>query len=77
MPFVCHAVGLLILLKLWTVFTFFQQLMTKGLCVIYTYTCSPRFPIDVIGIVSYLHITCVPMFSIHVVVSAPDDPCIC
>jgi len=30
-PSVCHAVGLLILLKLCPVFTFLQQLMTKGL----------------------------------------------
>jgi len=47
---VCNAVGprLLILLKLCPVFTFLQQLMAKGLRVIYTYTCSPRFSIDVI-----------------------------
>jgi len=49
---------LLILLKLCSAFTFLQQLMTKRLWVIYTYTCSP-------------------MFSIDVVASAPDDPCIC
>ena len=54
----CNAVGLLILFKLCPVFTFLQQLMTKKLWVIYTYTCSP-------------------MFSIDVVASAPDDPCIC
>jgi len=30
-PSVCNAVGLLILLKLCPVFTFLQQLMTKGL----------------------------------------------
>jgi len=36
------AVGLLILLKLCPAFTFLQQLMTKGLWVIYTYNCSPR-----------------------------------
>jgi len=55
-PTVCHcnAVGLLIS----PVFTFLQQLMTKGLWVIYTCTWSPRISIDVI-------------------VSAPDDPCIC
>jgi len=58
LPSVWNAVGLLILLKLWPVFTFLQQLMTKGLWVIYTYTCSP-------------------MFSIDVVASALDDPCIC
>jgi len=57
-PSVRHTVGLLILLKLCPVFTFLQLLMTKGLWVIYTYTCSPRFSIDV-------------------VVSASDDPCIC
>jgi len=57
-PFVCNAVGLLILLKLCPVFTFLQQLMTKGLWVIYTSTYSPRFSIDVVA-------------------SAPDDPCIC
>jgi len=58
LPSVCNAVGLLILFKLCPVFTFLQQLMTRGLWVIYTYTCSP-------------------MFSIDVVASAPDDPCIC
>jgi len=57
-PSVCNTVGLLILLKLCPVFTFLQQLMTKKLWVIYTYTCSP-------------------MFSIDVVASAPDNPCIC
>jgi len=39
-------------------FNFLQQLITKGLWRIYTYTCSP-------------------MFSIDVVVAAPDDLCIC
>jgi len=39
-------------------FSFLQQLLTKGLRVIYTYTCSSRFSIDVVA-------------------SAPDDPCIC
>ena len=59
MTFVHHAVGLpLIWHKLWLVFTFLQQLMTKRLWVIYTYICSR-------------------MFSIDVVASAPDDPCIC
>ena len=57
MPSVCNAVGLLTLLKLCPVFTFLQQLMTKRLWVIYTYTCFPMFSIDVIA-------------------SAPDDPCI-
>jgi len=45
---VCNAFGFLILLKLCPVFTFLQQLMTKGLWVIYTYTCSPMFSIDVV-----------------------------
>jgi len=48
MPSVCNAVGLLIVLKLCPVFTFLQQLMTKRLWVIYTYTCSPMFSIDVV-----------------------------
>ena len=54
MPSVCNAVGLLILLKLCPVFTFLQQLMTKGLRVIYTYTCSesPMFSIDVVALAS-------------------------
>jgi len=55
---VCNAVGLLILLKLCSVFIFLQQLMTKREWVMYTCTCSP-------------------MFSIDVVASARDDPCIC
>jgi len=57
-PSVCNTVHLLILLKLCPVFTFLQQLMTKGLWIIYTYICSLRFSIDVVA-------------------SAPDDPCIC
>jgi len=56
-PSVCNTVGLLILLKLCHAITFLQQLMTKGLWVIYTYTCSSRYSIDVVA-------------------SAPDDPCI-
>ena len=55
---VCNAVGLLILLKRCPAFIFPQLPMTKGSRVIYTYTCSL-------------------MFSIDVVASAPDDPCIC
>jgi len=54
----CNTVGFLILFKLCLAFTFLQQLVTNGLKVIHTYTCSPRDSIDVI-------------------VSAPDDPCIC
>jgi len=44
----CNADGLLILLKLCPVFTFLQQLLTKRLWAIYTYTCSPMFSIDVV-----------------------------
>ena len=47
-PSVRNAVGLLSLLKLCPVLTFLQQLMTKGLWVIHTYTCSPMFSIDVV-----------------------------
>jgi len=47
-PSVFNAVGLLILLKLCPVVTLLQQLMTKGLWVIYAYACSPRFSIDVV-----------------------------
>jgi len=46
---VCNAVGVRILLKLCPFFTFLQQLMTKRLLVIYTYTCSPMFSIDVVA----------------------------
>jgi len=48
-PSVCNAVVLLILLKLRPVFTFPQRLMTKRLWIIYTYTCSPMFSIDVVA----------------------------
>jgi len=58
MPPVCNGVGVLVILMLCPVFTFLQQLMTKRLWVIYAYTCSPIFSIDVIE-------------------SAIDDPCIC
>ena len=49
MPFVCDAVGLLILFKLCPAFTCLQQLVTKGVKLIHTYNYSPRFSIDVIA----------------------------
>ena len=39
-PSMCNAVCLLIKLKLCHTFTFLQQLVTKGLRIIYTYTCQ-------------------------------------
>ena len=45
----CPLLPLLFWSKFCLVFTFFQQLMTKRLWVIYTYTCSPMFSIDVVA----------------------------
>ena len=42
-PSVCNTVGLLILIEICPAFTFLQQLMTRGLWVIYTYTSSENY----------------------------------
>jgi len=48
-PSVRNTVGLFILINICPVFTFLQQLMTKVLWVIYIYTCSLMFSIDVVA----------------------------
>jgi len=53
---VCNAVGLLILLKLCPVFTFLQQLMTKGLWVIYTYIYVYMYTCICIYVYVYMYI---------------------
>jgi len=46
---VCNSIGLLILLKLCPALGFLEQLVTKGLQGIYTFTCSPKFSYDVVA----------------------------